>query len=410
MKRPLVLVLFLALALRILAVGSGVSRGVEHLSTMDDYLKIAANWMHTGDFPAHALFFPPLYPLLCRTMIQFFGAGAVYGVLAAQVLLGTATVFLVQLIARRVTGSNRAALVAGVLAAVDPLLLVHTPMILTETLYTFMLVALVAILVCLDATRRWHFLLLGIATGLALLSRSVGLVLWPVLVFFWFARRWPWPWFAAMALVAFALCLPRMWNNHARFGRFEVTASGKYNISALWIGQAKALVDHQDYGANLSMWGIGGTDYASTFAQADVALPRAIAWAEERPMIVAGAVARGVAALLLGSAGSFYTIVVGHAVPVYSVGVAAYRGLLIVVALVGLRFLFRRDWRLALLIGGLLVVHTLAPGAAGYSRFAVPGETLEIVLAAVALERLFNRPATAANATDRSPAPVLETP
>lgn len=385
MNRNLAIVLLTAFALRAIAVWSGLSHGVDHLITSDDYLAIAVQWKSTGLFPAHALFFPPLYPMLCKVMLLLFGASAIYGVLAAQVLLGTGTVFFVWLVACRITGSERVAFLAGLVTAADPLLLVHTPMILTETLYAFLLAALVATLICLDVNRRGHFFLLGMVVGLALLTRSVGLVLWPVLVFFWKLQRWPWRWLGVVALVAFALCLPRMLNNLERFGRFEVTASGKYNISALWIGQAKAMMEGKNYGANLTMWGIAHRDHSSTFAQADEAFPQAMAWAREHPAVVIRAVMRGVASLLFGPGSSCYSAIFGWQPWLYAYTVAFYRGLLLLGAVAGLGMLIKADFRLPFMIGGLLAVHTLAPGAAGYSRFAVPGESLEILLAAVAL-------------------------
>jgi 4-amino-4-deoxy-L-arabinose transferase-like glycosyltransferase len=119
---------------------------------------------------------PPLYPLLLAAVLP---AGQ-WGIAALQIVLGTATVAIVVAIGRRL-GLGRFALLAGLLIALDPLLLRYTPQVMTEVTCTFLAaIVLWASAVVLTkgqtsasshtAVRRWAFAL-GVAFGLAVLSR-----------------------------------------------------------------------------------------------------------------------------------------------------------------------------------------------------------------------------------------------
>ena len=87
---------------------------------------------------------PPLYPLVLAAVFRL-GAGD-WGVAALHVLLGTSTVLLTFLIGQRL-GLRRAALLAAGLVAVDPLTLQYTSFPMTETLGTFLVTLLLAVLV-----------------------------------------------------------------------------------------------------------------------------------------------------------------------------------------------------------------------------------------------------------------------
>ncbi len=78
---------------------------------------------------------PPLYPLLIAGTISLFHSHrALAGV---HLVLGTLTVGLTVSAARKLK-LDRGALVAGLLVALDPLLLHHTPQVMTETLAAFL--------------------------------------------------------------------------------------------------------------------------------------------------------------------------------------------------------------------------------------------------------------------------------
>jgi hypothetical protein len=110
----------------------------------DNYRRIAARVAAGDGFVdpdalSPTAYRPPLYPLLVAGILICGGSNPAIGVL--QLLLGTATVALTVLCGRRL-GLGRASLVAGILVAVDPLLLQQTMLVMTETLATFLAVLL----------------------------------------------------------------------------------------------------------------------------------------------------------------------------------------------------------------------------------------------------------------------------
>lgn len=115
---------------------------------------------------------PPLYPLL---LAATGGHSSTFVVAALNVLLGAATVAFVLCAARQLQLDTRAALLAGLLTAFDPLLVFYTSFPMTETFCTCLLTAsLCAMLRTQNApasTRlRWAFAA-GVLLGLTALCR-----------------------------------------------------------------------------------------------------------------------------------------------------------------------------------------------------------------------------------------------
>ena len=128
---------------------------------------------------------PPLYPLLVAAIL-FFGGGEL-AIGAVQVALGVATVALTVLCGRRL-GLGGASLIAGLLVAVDPLLLYQTALVMTETLAAFLAALLLWLWLGEPGPRR-NFAL-GAAFGLCCLCRptfwAVGflaLAIWGIGIF-----------------------------------------------------------------------------------------------------------------------------------------------------------------------------------------------------------------------------------
>jgi len=109
---------------------------------------------------------PPLYPLLLAAVLFCGGDNVSIGIV--QLLLGTAIVWFTILCGRRL-GLNRAALVAGLLVAVDPLLLHQTVLVMTETLATFL--AALLLWICLGRQTAGLKFVLGVVLGLCCLCR-----------------------------------------------------------------------------------------------------------------------------------------------------------------------------------------------------------------------------------------------
>jgi 4-amino-4-deoxy-L-arabinose transferase-like glycosyltransferase len=119
---------------------------------------------------------PPLYPAVLA-LFSWLGLDSVNAHRVVSCVMGTAAVFLIGMLGRRVAG-DRIGLIAGALAAVYPALWMLDASLRSESLY----VALIALVLLLAYERKpiW----LGIALGLAALTRSEALILLPLLLLF----------------------------------------------------------------------------------------------------------------------------------------------------------------------------------------------------------------------------------
>jgi 4-amino-4-deoxy-L-arabinose transferase-like glycosyltransferase len=144
----------------------------------------------TGDPTA---FWPPGYPVLLATAYVLFGQHVIVAQLL-NVALGTATVWLVYLIGRRLFGHPTALLGAGIVACF-PSLIFFTGVTLSEITFTFLALLGIYLLIVergvstgmLEARGSKLVLLFaaGLALGMAALTRGQALLLPLVLVPFW---------------------------------------------------------------------------------------------------------------------------------------------------------------------------------------------------------------------------------
>ena len=187
-----------------------------------DYDEIARNLLVGRGFVAQENWFghelrswrPPLYPLFLAGIYSLVGYSHL-AVKVVQSLIGSGTVVLIYCLARHL--HSRAALWAGVAACVYGPLVASSNEVMSETVYTFLVVLAVYLLV--DTSQRpgasWPLpvdgvALAGVAIGLAALTRPVGLLLWPA------------------ALVVDAIRGPGRWGDGGGARR-------RWMIRALWI-------------------------------------------------------------------------------------------------------------------------------------------------------------------------------
>jgi 4-amino-4-deoxy-L-arabinose transferase-like glycosyltransferase len=178
---------------------------------------------------------PPGYAFALAGVYELFGVDRDAGELF-NALLGAITVPLLFFLVLRVVGP-RAAVFAGGALAVMPGQIYFADALLSETLYTFVLVGFFVLTLTLRPRGRF-FLLLGVAAGLGALTRGEGLILLAVPLAMWWeavnfrtlARRMAWlivgvalvivPWTIRNvsemhAFVPVSLNLgPTMWSGH----------------------------------------------------------------------------------------------------------------------------------------------------------------------------------------------------
>jgi hypothetical protein len=132
---------------------------------------------------------PPAFPFLLSLMYRVFGSDPTRAE-TLNAFLGAATVPLMYVAAKRALDRRTALVAAGALALM-PGQILYSEAVLAEPLYTFVLVGFLALLVGLP-DRRLSAALVGLAIGVAALTRGEGLLLLAVPPFVWWgamARR-----------------------------------------------------------------------------------------------------------------------------------------------------------------------------------------------------------------------------
>jgi hypothetical protein len=198
-------------------------------------------------FPGQTLYAwqAPLYPLVLGIIYRFVGPSLAWAKVFG-VVVSAATVYLVYDLARRVFGVERIALAAGLLVAIYPALITNSHVLLSETLFTFLvLVAFDCGARALDAEKAgsvWRWLVAaGVAWGLATLARGVTLYFTPLAAVWlgWSLRQPLRGRIVAAGLLAaasFLVVAPYTLRNHAVFGRF-VLLETKGGVN-LWLGNS----------------------------------------------------------------------------------------------------------------------------------------------------------------------------
>jgi 4-amino-4-deoxy-L-arabinose transferase-like glycosyltransferase len=176
----------------------------------------------TGDSQSHYL---PGYDLAFGNQFEpelrrppgyaFFAAGTIMvlgeelrALIFVQHLLGVVTAMLTYVLGR-VTFGRAAGLLAGLLVALNGALILSGQSIMTETLFTFLLVASLLALLLAGRSGHWSWALLaGLGLGAASLTRPVAqaLVILVPLAFLVYTRR-PWPILRGTALVGVGVAL-----------------------------------------------------------------------------------------------------------------------------------------------------------------------------------------------------------
>lgn len=171
--------------------------------------------------------FPPLFPMVLSAG-SWFGATSVLSHRVLTSVLGSATVIVVALLARRVAGPL-IALIAAAIVALHPMLLGSDAIAMSETLDTLIVAA--ALLLCIRAIAApspWRWVLVGAALGAAVLTRGenlllVALVAGPLAVRTTGGRR-RWKPAGIIAATAFVVMLPWTVRNAITFKAFVPVA------------------------------------------------------------------------------------------------------------------------------------------------------------------------------------------
>jgi 4-amino-4-deoxy-L-arabinose transferase-like glycosyltransferase len=193
----------------------------------------------------------PVYPVVLAGVICLAGtpsgedARLLRAIRIVQAALGGAIVWLVAWLAGRAAGP-RSALAAGWLAALYPPLVWTPAYIWSETLFSVLALACVAVLT-LQPRRRGVYLAAGALAGLAVLTRPAMLFFLP-LAALWLAWRREWRGVALLSVACALVVLPWTARNVVEHGRFVLVAS-EGGIT-FWTGNHPLAIGEGDLAAN----------------------------------------------------------------------------------------------------------------------------------------------------------------
>lgn len=124
---------------------------------------------------------PPLYPLLLAALYFMVGQSTFFP-LFLHSLIGTATVFFVYLIGRRMFGHETGSLAAA-MATFYPYYVAHDTALQETALFTFLMAGVVyTLLKAIGSKSLWSYALAGICVGLAILCKESTVVMIPLLL------------------------------------------------------------------------------------------------------------------------------------------------------------------------------------------------------------------------------------
>ena len=229
----------LALTLRLLLILVMPQLGDPNSMDTANYLHLTRSLLESGRYAMWAkptAYVAPVYPFFLAGVFKLFGENF-FAVKLIQVGLGTVSVALVYFLAVRFT-RPLVALLAALIMALHPEIIGITGFIYTETLFIFLLLATLLLLVHAITTKKAvYFLGAGSLLGLTTLCRGVTLQ-WPIFMLavlmlssqrWWWWRRWVFV-VAGMAVVM----APWTIRNYQRFQVFLPVATGSGDV--FWTG------------------------------------------------------------------------------------------------------------------------------------------------------------------------------
>jgi 4-amino-4-deoxy-L-arabinose transferase-like glycosyltransferase len=272
------LVALVALALRVAVIVAVPAAGVFADMTQYDGLARMVQegrpWTDSSRGPGYPLFLALMYALpgpdLLIARLGQAGLGAACAVLTT--VLATSFV------------SRRGALAAGIIVAVYPALVLSTIYLITEGLFTLLLVGA---LVAARRTEAGRTVAAGVFTALAALTRSMGIALVPAIVAGnmlqgWRERRWRRPAVAsALVVLAFVLTLVPWFRHTSRVsGGLMLDSASPYNVLVGNNPRATGQLEADDFGRITQTYLVGSVNEAE---QNRRAMAHSWAWIKSNP-------------------------------------------------------------------------------------------------------------------------------
>jgi 4-amino-4-deoxy-L-arabinose transferase-like glycosyltransferase len=324
----------------------------------------------------------PLYPIALTGLYELGGTGE-----EAQRLLGSVfgagTIIVLALLGRR-AGGERVGLVAAGIGAVYPMLVTADGALMSESLYGFLIgLTLVAAFRLRDVLSVGRAALLGVAAGLAALTRAEGALLLPLLLVPMLRRPGGVRVAIAACLTMLVVIAPWTVRNALVFHRFVPIANDE------GITLAGANCQPTYYGDQVGSWRPGlpctkpypGNEAAVSSRQQSDGLHYAEHHLARLPIVILAREGREWSLFRPGTDD-------GRSASIEKLGIRVYY-LLALLAFYGFVLLRRRHGPTWILTAPIVLVTITAALIYGAARFREPAELSIVVLAAVAVDQLW---------------------
>ncbi len=189
----------------------------------------------------------PVYPAFAAFFYALFGAKP-WIVLLVQVVLNTASGFLLFRICHRLFSNSAVGYAALLLFAFDPQQIIFSTYLYTDILFVFILLLCVLLLIRgVQENKISLFVVSGILSGILILTRPIAIYLPAVLgffVFIWaktdFVQRLKYT--VVLVVLAYLVIVPWMYRNYKLYDHFELSSINGYNL--LFYNAAFTEVNH----------------------------------------------------------------------------------------------------------------------------------------------------------------------
>jgi 4-amino-4-deoxy-L-arabinose transferase-like glycosyltransferase len=197
------------------------------------YLQRAITLVDEGSYSERGIltaYWPVGYPAFLALLFKVFGPSILTAQLA-NLILAAGSFWLLYLVVRSFLHDELVARASVALIAVYPNNLAYVPLVLTETLYTFLLLAACY---CLLHRKQWlHLILAGCVFGLATLVKTQTLLFIPLLAALafidgWSIKNWARVFARIMTVILISLIVVTPWalRNYKVFGHFVLATNG----------------------------------------------------------------------------------------------------------------------------------------------------------------------------------------
>ncbi len=281
---------FLALALRVGFVL--LHPAVNLIADMLGYHESAMSLLNSGELKVKGRLSaarPPLYPIFLYLVYYVFGAGNLLAVRLVQAVLGALTAVLTFVLGRKVF-TAKVGVWASLFLALYPAAWGFSDMIMTETLFAFLLISALIFLVDLPQGNIKSAFWAGILLGLATLTRTViyqfPLFLAIALLLFSRKRLALLPGLAILLISFWVVMLPWKARNDRVFGKPLLTTKAGvdfflYNHSPFWYIVNSASLEDSTTLEGVTTWKLSEVEKDS------VARAAAWKWIKSHPLLFA---------------------------------------------------------------------------------------------------------------------------